>query len=399
MNIRCPHCGKDIPLDETDYNQVLKQIKDHEFNSELEEKVKQMALIKESEYKLALSKAEADEKQRLTEKNSEIEKLKAEIKNKDTELKLAITQAVADKDKTLADREQTINVLKNALSEQKTNSALEQEKLVAGYKDKLKDKDAQIALLKDYKVKLSTKMVGEDLEKHCETEFNKLRATGFKGAYFEKDNDSKEGSKGDYIFRDYTPDGIEYISIMFEMKNESDTTSTKHKNEDFLEKLDKDRRQKKCEYAVLVTMLEPDNDYYNEGIVDLSYRYEKMYAIRPQFFIPMITLIRNLAQNSAEARRELAIARDSNIDLAQFEEDLNNYKTRFANNCRLSNDRFEKAIAEIDKTILALTKAKEDLLSSDRNLRLAQDKLEDITVKKLVKGKPTLEAKYNQIKK
>ena len=266
------------------------------------------------------------------------------------------------------------------------------------YEEKLKNKDEQIAYYKDFKAKQSTKMIGESLEQHCHNEFNKLRPL-FKNSYFEKDNDARTGSKGDFIFREFSPDGVEFISIMFEMKNKNETTATKHKNEDFFKELDKDRREKNCEYAVLVSLLEEDSELYNSGIVDVSYRYEKMYVIRPQFFIPLITLLRNAALNSLQYKRELSVIRNQNIDITHFEEDMNDFKEKFGRNFRLASEKFQKAIDEIDKTIDHLQKTKEALLSSENNLRLANNKAEELSIKRLTKNNPTMQQKFEELNK
>ena len=281
-------------------------------------------------------------------------------------------------------------------SEEK-ESQLKEQSLKEKYEEQLKMKDELVAYYKDFKARQSTKMVGESLEIHCETEFNKLRATGFQHAYFEKDNDARSGSKGDYIYRETDPEGVEFISIMFEMKNEMDETATKKKNEDFLKELDKDRREKNCEYAVLVSLLEPDSELYNQGIVDMSHRYPKMYVIRPQFFIPIITILRNAATNALDYRRQLEVVRNQNIDISHFEEDMNDFKEKFARNFRIASERFQKAIDEIDKTIDHLQKTKEALLSSENNLRLANNKAEDLTIKRLTRKNPTMAAKFAEL--
>ena len=281
-------------------------------------------------------------------------------------------------------------------SEEK-ESQLKEQSLKEKYEEQLKMKDELVAYYKDFKARQSTKMVGESLEIHCETEFNKLRATGFQHAYFEKDNDARRGSKGDYIYRETDPEGVEFISIMFEMKNEMDETATKKKNEDFLKELDKDRREKNCEYAVLVSLLEPDSELYNQGIVDMSHRYPKMYVIRPQFFIPIITILRNAATNALDYRRQLEVVRNQNIDISHFEEDMNDFKEKFARNFRIASERFQKAIDEIDKTIDHLQKTKEALLSSENNLRLANNKAEDLTIKRLTRKNPTMAAKFAEL--
>ena len=275
---------------------------------------------------------------------------------------------------------------------------LKEQSIKEKYETEIRFKDDEISRLKDYKLKLSTKMVGESLEQHCETEFNRLRATGFQKAYFEKDNDAKSGSKGDFIYRDYDTNGGEFISIMFEMKNETDTTSSKKKNTDFLKELDKDRREKACEYAVLVSLLEPENELYNTGIVDMSHHFEKMYVVRPQFFIPIITLLRNAALNSLEYRNELAMIKAQNIDISNFEAEMNDFKDKFSKNFRLASEKFHKAIEEIDKTIDHLQKTKEALLSSENNLRLANNKAEDLSIKRLTKNNPTMQAKFDALK-
>ena len=296
------------------------------------------------------------------------------------------------------EKETEIIELKSKLDRINGEQELEKQSIKQKYEAELKFKDEEIERYKDFKARLSTKMVGESLEQHCEIEFNKLRATGFQNAYFEKDNDAKSGSKGDFIFREFSPDGVEFISIMFEMKNQNETTATKHKNEDFFKELDKDRREKNCEYAVLVSLLEEDSELYNSGIVDVSYRYEKMYVIRPQFFIPLITLLRNAALNSLQYKRELSVIRNQNIDITHFEEDMNDFKEKFGRNFRLASEKFQKAIDEIDKTIDHLQKTKEALLSSENNLRLANNKAEELSIKRLTKNNPTMQQKFEELK-
>lgn len=300
--------------------------------------------------------------------------------------------------RAVQEKESEILSLKNELELEQKSRELSEKTLNEAHKAELERKNDEIAYYKDFKSRLSTKMVGESLEQHCEFEFNRLRATGFQNAYFEKDNDAKSGSKGDYVYREFSPEGIEFISIMFEMKNEMDETATKHKNEDFFKKLDRDRKEKNCEYAVLVSLLEADSDLYNEGIVDVSYKYEKMYVIRPQFFIPLITILRNAAKNSLSYRRELAEIRSQNVDVTNFENNLLDFQTRFQNNYRLASEKFDVAINEIDKTIDHLQKVKEALIGSERQLRLANDKAQDLTIKKLTKGNPTMEAKFAELK-
>ena len=332
----------------------------------------------------------------LKEKNRIIEALKAKIANGETERKLAVSEAVQKKEKEISERVTEITELRSRLSSKDTENQLKEQSLHKEYEEKLKLKDEQIEYYKDFKARQSTKMIGESLEQHCLNQFNSLRMTAFPTAYFEKDNDAKTGSKGDFIFRENV-DGMEFISIMFEMKNEMDETATKHKNEDFFKELDRDRREKKCEYAVLVSLLEIDNELYNNGIVDVSYKYEKMYVIRPQFFIPMITLLRNAALNSLKYRQELEVARHQQIDISRFEENMNLFKEGFARNYRIASDKFKTAIEEIDKTISHLQKTKEALLSSENQLRLANNKAEDLSIKKLTKDAPTVKKMFDEV--
>lgn len=380
--IKCPKCGTVFQISETDYESIVKQIRDAEFEKEISVRENQYEKEKVSAVKLAEANLEKSFKEDLSERDIEIADLKNQLKLKDTEKELAIKTAISEKEKT-------INELNNKLELSQSDFLLKEKNLKENYEEKIKSKDEQIAYYKDFKAKQSTKMVGESLEQHCYNEFNKLRPL-FKNAYFEKDNDIKTGSKGDFIYRDYDDEGNEIVSIMFEMKNEADETSTKHKNESFFKELDKDRKEKKCEYAVLVSLLEIDNEYYNSGIVDVSYKYEKMYVIRPQFFIPLITLIRGLAINSLEYKKELQVVRNQNIDISHFEENMNAFKEGFGRNYRLASERFKKAIEEIDKTIDHLQKTKEALLSSENNLRLANNKAEDLTIKKLTNNSPTI---------
>ena len=343
-----------------------------------------------AEKQLEIDKITSVKDKQLAEKELEISRLKGELELNKTSTDLAVKNAVQQKETTILELESQIK-LKNNEWELKEKSLCEK------HADEIKRRDDEIAYYKDFKARQSTKMIGESLEQHCETEFNKLRATAFQNAYFEKDNDIKTGSKGDFIYREYSNDGVEFISIMFEMKNEMDTTATKHKNEDFFKELDKDRKEKNCEYAVLVTMLEADNEYYNSGIVDVSYKYPKMYVVRPQFFIPIITVLRNAALNSLQYRHELELVRNQNIDITHFEEDINDFKDKFSRNFRLASEKFQKAIDEIDKTIDHLQKTKEALLSSENNLRLANNKAEDLTIKRLTKGNPTMAAKFAEL--
>lgn len=431
--IKCPKCGTVFQIDEQDYESIVKQVRDHTFEEELNERKAQFQRELESAVKLAkadtekklleqvnqlkmananletrIQSSEEEKKQAVQSTKAEVEKeytskiseltlsktkLENDLKLKDTENKLAVEQAISAKDKT-------IDSLSNELSLKEKEFQLKETSMKESYESKLKDKDEQIAYYKDFKARQSTKMIGESLEQHCSTEFNKLRSL-FKNCYFEKDNDAKTGSKGDFIFRAYADDEhtSEIVSIMFEMKNEADQTATKHKNEDFFKELDKDRREKKCEYAVLVSLLELDNEYYNVGIVDVSYQYEKMYVIRPQFFIPLITLIKDLASKSLEYKNELELVRSQNIDITHFEQNINTFKDSFSRNYRLASERFAKAIEEIDKTIDHLQKTKEHLLKTEDNLRLANNKAQDLTIKKLTHKNPTMAKMFDDLKK
>ena len=431
--IKCPKCGTVFQIDEQDYESIVKQVRDHTFEEELNERKAQFQRELESAVKLAkadtekklleqvnqlkmananletrIQSSEAEKKQAVQSTKAAVEKeytskiseltlsdtkLENDLKLKDTENKLAVEQAISAKDKT-------IDSLSNELSLKEKEFQLKETSMKESYESKLKDKDEQIAYYKDFKARQSTKMIGESLEQHCSTEFNKLRSL-FKNCYFEKDNDAKTGSKGDFIFRAYADDEhtSEIVSIMFEMKNEADQTATKHKNEDFFKELDKDRREKKCEYAVLVSLLELDNEYYNVGIVDVSYQYEKMYVIRPQFFIPLITLIKDLASKSFEYKNELELVRSQNIDITHFEQNINTFKDSFSRNYRLASERFAKAIEEIDKTIDHLQKTKEHLLKTEDNLRLANNKAQDLTIKKLTHKNPTMAKMFDDLKK
>lgn len=437
----CPHCKKAFKVDEAGFADILKQVRDHEFEQELLARLKLLEKDKESAVKLAeasvkselqaeVAKKEAEiaevkAEQRLTlsqleskkdeeladlkaklqsiaaekelalaelksGKDTELSELRAKLQSAETEKKLAVTEAVNAVEKQRDE-------LSNKLENKDTEKRLLESSLKDKYETELKSKDEMIAYYKDLKAKLSTKMVGETLEQHCEIEFNKLRATAFPNAYFEKDNDAKSGSKGDYIYRETDEAGTEIISIMFEMKNEGDETATKKRNEDFLRELDKDRTEKKCEYAILVSLLEADNELYNSGIVDVSHKYAKTYVIRPQFFIPMITLLRNAAMNSLKYKSELALVRAQNIDITNFEENLETAKNAFARNYELAGKKFVTAIEGIDKTIKQLEKTKEALLSSENNFRLANDKLQQTTVKRLTKNNPTMQGKFAEL--
>ncbi len=406
--IKCPNCGQVFQVDETGYAQIVQQIRDSEFERELDRRQRELTEKSETEKKLAVNEAvQKKEKEResvltrkneeLAEKERQIAQLKAQLDSAETEKKLAVNEAVREKEKALNESANKITELRGQLSNVETESQLKEKSLKERYEDKLKEKDVQIEYYKDFKARQSTKMVGESLEQHCLTQFNSIRMTAFPKAYFEKDNDARTGSKGDFIFREASEDGTEFISIMFEMKNEADETATKHKNEDFFKELDKDRQEKGCEYAVLVSLLEIDNELYNNGIVDVSYRYPKMYVIRPQFFIPMITLLRNAALNSLQYQRELQIVRNQQVDILHFEENMNAFKEGFARNYDLASRKFTTAIEEIDKTIDHLEKTKKALLSSENNLRLANNKAEELTIKKLTKGAPTVKAMFDAL--
>lgn len=427
QEIKCPKCKEVFQVDESGYAAIVKQVRDKEFGKEIKERRTQFEMEKENAVKLARaeeksafqnetakleaeiaelrSRLEAKEKDsRLAIQEAEVKKekeitdLKAKLKAGEQEKKLAVVEAVAEKDKEIAEKDRQLDRLAGDMEREEKERQLKEQALKDNYEEKLRAKDEQIAYYKDFKARQSTKMVGESLEQHCETEFNRLRATGFQAAYFEKDNDVRTGSKGDYIFRESDENGVEFISIMFEMKNEMERTATKKKNEDFFRELDKDRKEKGCEYAVLVSLLEPDSELYNSGIVDVSYRYPKMYVIRPQFFIPMITILRNAARNSLEYRQELAAARSQNVDISRFESDMNEFKEKFSRNYRLASEKFQKAVREIDETIKHLQKTKDELLSSENNLRLANDKAEGLSIKRLTKNNPTMAAKFEELK-
>ena len=405
QEIKCPNCGEVFVVDESGYAQIVQQVRDKEFDKELRRREEELAGKQESELRLLKLEQKQEYDAALAEKETEIQKLdrliaelRAQISGTETEKKLAVAEVVSEKDRELSEKTTEITALKSQLANKATENELKEQALQKQYEEKLKMKDEQIEYYKDFKARQSTKMIGESLEQHCLNQFNALRMTAFPNAYFEKDNDARTGSKGDFIFRE-AADGVEFISIMFEMKNEMDETATKHRNEDFLKELDKDRREKKCEYAVLVSLLEIDNELYNNGIVDVSYRYEKMYVIRPQFFIPMITLLRNAALNSLQYRRELELARHQQVDILRFEENMNTFKEGFARNYRIASDKFKTAIDEIDKTITHLQKTKEALLSSENNLRLANNKAEDLSIKRLTKNAPTVKAMFDELKK
>lgn len=396
--IKCPNCKKTFKVDEAGFADILKQVRNAEFEKEIDERIKNVTELVEAKAQniikddIAKKDAEiADLKSRantiVAQKNTDIAKLQAKIESAETEKKLAVNEAL---NKVEKERDELASEVKLKESEKK----LLESSLKETYEEKLRSKDETIDYYKDLKTKLSTKMVGETLEQHCEIEFNKLRATAFQNAHFEKDNDASTGSKGDYIYRESDEHDNEIISIMFDMKNEGDETATKKKNDDFLKELDKDRDEKKCEYAVLVSLLECENELYNAGIVDVSHKYSKMYVVRPQFFIPIITLLRNAATKSLKYKSELALVRAQNIDVSNFEKNINDFKEGFARNYGLASQKFKTAIAEIDKTIDHLQKTKDALLSSENNLRIANNRAEDLTIKKLTRGNPTMAAKF-----
>ena len=395
--IICPHCKKAFKIDDAGYADILKQVRDNVYEKDLHDRLALAEKQSQNDIELAKANTKMILQADISKRESEIARLMAQITNAETEKKLAINEAV---NKIEKDREELAAKLRNKEIEIQLHEASLKEKFLAELKTKdeiIKLKDEEIELRKDMKTKLSTKMLGETLEQHCEIEFNKLRATGFKNAYFDKDNDAKTGSKGDFIYRDYDDAHNEIISIMFEMKNENEETATKKRNEDFFRELDKDRTEKKCEYAVLVSLLESDNDLYNAGITDVSHKFPKMYVVRPQFFMPIITLLRNAAFEALKYKAELALVKSQNIDITRFEEDINKFKEGFGKNYELASRKFKLAIEEIEKTIDHLQKTKEALLSSDNNLRLANNKLEDITIKKLTHGNPTMSAKFEAL--
>ena len=389
-DINCPHCHKAFKVDEAGYADILKQVRNSEFEEQLHKEHKLAETDKQKALELAKEKAASEMQRAAAAKETEIQSLKNILESNALHQKLAIKEALE-----VVQKER--DILQNNFLQLELQKKLVEQSLKERYETQIKDRDDAIDRLRDMKAKLSTKMVGETLEQHCETEFNRLRATAFNKAYFEKDNDAKSGSKGDYIFRDTDTDNNEIVSIMFEMKNESDTTAAKKRNEDFLKELDKDRSEKGCEYAVLVSLLEPESELYNSGIVDVFHRYPKMYVIRPQFFIPMITLLRNAAMNSMQYKAELALVKSQSIDVSHFEEKLDNFKSTFARNYDLAFKKFQTAIDEIDKSIDHLQKTKEALIGSQNNLRLANDKAQDITIKKLTHGNPTMKQKFDAL--
>ncbi|MCR5144100.1 MAG: DUF2130 domain-containing protein [Lachnospiraceae bacterium] len=393
--LKCPHCGQAFTVDDTELSSIVQQIRDKEFEKDLSSRVTELKEHLQHEHLLELDAKEKELQLQNKEAHDKAirdleEKLrKAEEKNK--ELQNEISRAGDKQEIAIMQAVQKVEEAKRDVENQLTN----ERELNA---EKLKEKDTQIEFYKDLKTKMSTKMIGETLEQHCEIQFNQLRATAFQNAYFEKDNDARSGSKGDYIYRETDENGTEIISIMFEMKNEADETATKHKNEHFFKELDKDRNEKNCEYAVLVSLLESDNELYNAGIVDVSYKYDKMYVVRPQCFIPIITLLRNAALNSLKYKQELAIVRNQNIDISTFEDSLMQFKNDFGRNYEIAHNHFDKAIDEIDKTISHLEKVKKELLGSDNQLRIANNKVDDVSVKKLTKNNPTMQKMFNDLK-
>lgn len=426
-DIICPHCGKVFTVDEAGYAAIAMQVRDEAFHQELAQREEQLRREKADALRLAEANAALDREAAVMELRQEVERLRAGQQAAEKDKAMAVSavtaqmtreidrlkagQEAAEKDRTIAvsaavaahkdelvSRDMEIQRLRSQLSEAEKDGRLREQSLRENFGLQLRAKDEAIEFYKDLKARLSTKMVGETLEQHCETEFNRLRATGFQNAYFEKDSDASGGSKGDYIYRERTQEGFEFISIMFEMKNEMDATATKKRNEDFFRELDKDRTMKGCEYAVLVSLLEADSDLYNAGIVDVSHRFPKMYVVRPQFFIPIITLLRNAALNSVRYQQQLAEMRNQHIDISRFEDDLNDFRDRFGRNYRLASERFQKAIEEIDRTIDHLQKTKEALLSSENNLRLANNKAQDLSVKRLTRGNATMAAKFEALR-
>ena len=407
--IKCPNCGKVFTVDESGYQAIASQVRDKEFNKEVEAKINSLKKEIENNANVEINRLQNEVENLKKDNQVQIERALSDYKTKNAELQAKISgekdrialevakskekekELIVEKDKKIAELENTISLKEKDLE-------LTEKNLKETYEERLKEKEDLINYYKDLKAKLNNKMIGESLEQHCSIEFNKLRATAFPNAYFEKDNDAKTGSKGDFIFRDFDNDGVEIVSIMFEMKNEMDTTATKHKNEDFFKELDKDRKEKNCEYAILVSMLEQDNELYNQGIVDVSYKYEKMYVIRPQFFIPIITMLRDANTRALDYKKEVQAIKNSNLDIEHFEENLEEFKAAFGRNYELAKKKFDSAIEEIDKTIDHLKKVKDALQSSSNNLRLANDKANDLSIKKLTKDAPSLQQKFEDLK-
>jgi len=419
--IQCPHCGKAFKIDEAGYADILKQVRDGAFEQQLHERLELAEQDKRNAVELATTKVASELQRAAAAKDATIQGLQAQLQAGEVARQLAVAQALAAVEKerdalanelARAQMAQQLAIsqaisplakerddLKNGLDRAQLEKQLSETSLKDKYETQIRDRDDAIERLRDMKARLSTKMVGETLEQHCETEFNRIRATAFPKAYFEKDNDARTGSKGDYVFRDLDEAGTEIVSIMFEMKNENDRTATKNRNEDFLKELDKDRTEKGCEYAVLVSLLEPDSELYNTGIVDVFHRHPKMYVVRPQFFIPIITLLRNAAMNSLKYKSELALVRAQNVDISNFERQLDDFKGAFGRNWRLASEGFEEAVKRIDEAIKDLEKTKDALFKSANNLRLANDKAEDLTIKRLTRGNPTMAAKFAELKK
>lgn len=387
--IKCPKCGNMFTVNESEYLAIVEQIKNKEFDKEVGKKLKEVEDKALQQAEIRLTTAISAKDKELADKMFEIEKLKNDIKLNKTNLALEVAKATAEKDKIIVELSSSIEV-------EKSRAEVEKAQLVEKHNNEIKLKDEQIEYYKDFKIKMSTKLLGESLEQHCEVEFNKIRMTAFPNAYFGKDNVAKEGTKGDYIYREYTPDGVEILSIMFDMKNEADETATKHKNSDFFKKLDKDRNEKKCEYAVLVSVLEQDSEYYNAGIVDVSYAYDKMYVVRPQNFIQIISLLRGMAMRSLEYKKELAIMKNQEMDIVNFETKLLEFQSSFAKSVNNASNNFKKTVDGIDKAIEQLKKAKEALLLTEKQLTIADNKAQDLSVKKMIKGNKTLTEMYEQ---
>ena len=394
--IKCPKCGEVFKVDQSGYAALLDQVRNAEFQKEIKEREHQFLNQQKNEMELLKANAQMDKERALTELEKEVERLKQQLNTARQAQELAVAQAVSAQKDALNEKEKQIVQLQGKVSEAEKDLQLQTQSLKENFAFQLKTKDETIAYYKDLKTKLSTKMLGETLEQHCEIEFDKLRPTAFPNATFGKDNDASSGTKGDYIFREKSDQGVEFISIMFEMKNQSDTGT--QKNEDFFKKLDKDRHEKGCEYAVLVSVLEPENELYNTGIVDVSYKYPKMYAIRPQFFIPLLSLLRNAAKHTIEYRNQIAAYKTQNIDISNFEEKINDFKEKFSKNYIKAGEAFESAIKDIDTAIARLQKTKSDLISCENNLRWANDKAQDLTIKRLTYKNPTMKAMFEQLK-
>lgn len=406
--LKCPHCGSVFSVDEADYASILNQVKNAEFEAEIERRMRELNSRHKVEQELASNKAEQNFQKKLTQKElelvakeAEIGRLRSQLENigaqKDSEMRIAVMEERNKSHQSLLAKDSEIAQLKSEAELEKSRAKIHEAELVKHHESELKAKQELVDYYKDLKTKMSTKMVGETLEIHCSTLFNQMLRPMMPNAYFEKDNDAADGTKGDFIFRD-SEEGTEYVSIMFEMKNEMDTTATKHRNEDFFKKLDEDRRKKGCEFAVLVSLLEPDNELYNGGIVDVSYRYPKMYVIRPQFFIPMITLLVQTSKKSLEYKRQLIMAQSKEVDVTNFENSLLDFQDKFGRNYRLASEKFKTAIDEIDKSILHLQKIKDALIGSENNLRLANDKAQDLTIKKLTRNNPTMKQKFEEVR-